>query len=116
MSIREQILNAQDLKREKVSVPEWSGVKIFVRTMTGAERAIFEDELIADGKSANVKNMREKLCAVTVVDENGNKVFTEKADVEKLGAKSSLVLDRIFQVAMRLNGISNAEVEELAKN
>ena len=111
---KEQILNSQDLTKEKIEVPEWGGV-IFVRTMTGAERDSFEQGIVNDDRTANLSNIRAKLCALTVVDEEGKRIFTDD-DVKGIGEKSSLVLDRVFQVAQKLNGISSADVEDLAKN
>jgi len=110
---KEQILQADDLRREQVVVPDWDG-SVFVQTMTGIDRDAFELSLTKDGK-ASIENMRAKLCARTIVDENGNRLFTED-DVEALGKKSGTALDRIFEVAQRLNGIGADAMEKLAKN
>ncbi|KPK67836.1 MAG: hypothetical protein AMJ84_12280 [Acidithiobacillales bacterium SM23_46] len=110
---KEQILQADDLRREAVVVPDWDG-SVFVQTMTGIDRDAFELSLTKDGK-ASIENMRAKLCARTIVDENGNRLFTED-DVEALGKKSGTALDRIFEVAQRLNGIGADAMEKLAKN
>jgi len=110
---KEQILQADDLRREQVVVPDWDG-SVFVQTMTGIDRDAFELSLTKDGK-ASIENMRAKLCARTIVDENGNRLFTED-DVEALGKKSATALDRIFEVAQRLNGIGADAMEKLAKN
>ena len=42
-------------------------------------------------------------------------MFTDR-DVERLGKKSALALDRIYEVAQRLNGIGKKEIDELTKN
>lgn len=112
---REQILSADDLKRESVSVPEWGG-EVLVRTMTGAERDAFE-AAIGGGKArqVNTANIRARLVALTVVDEAGARLFAD-GDMEALGRKSAAALDRCFSVAMRLNGLSAKDVEELEKN
>jgi len=83
--------------------------------MTGAERDSFEQGIINEDKTANLSNIRAKLCALTIVDESGKRVFSDD-DIDELSGKSSLVLDRIFQVAQKLNGISPADVEDMAKN
>ena len=111
---KNQILKAEDLKKEKVNVPEWGG-EIYVRTMTGTERDSFEQEIVNTDESANLKNIRARLCVLTIIDDKGNRLF-DANDIEALGRKSALVLDRIFQVAQRLNGITSEDVEELAKN
>jgi hypothetical protein len=111
------ILAADDLKTEDVDVPEWGGT-VRVRAFSGRERDAFEASLVrGDGKDRKVDltNMRARLVALTVVDESGQKVFTQD-DVDLLGAKSGAALDRVFCVAQKLNGLSGADVEELTKN
>jgi hypothetical protein len=114
---REKILGADDLASEDVAVPEWGGV-VRVRCMTGAERDRFEESIVDQrGKKTRVDmgNIRAKLVAATVVDEEGARIFSDR-DVEALGKKSAAALNRVFEVAQRLSGITDDDVEELAKN
>lgn len=114
---RDQILQAADIHTEEISVPEWGG-EVLVRGLTGAERDRFEESVIEmKGKSTRVKmeNARAKLVAMSVVGEDGKRLFAE-ADVELLGKKSAAALDRVYQAAARLSGISNEDLDELAKN
>ena len=114
---REEILQADDLPVEDVDVPEWGGT-VRVRTLSGAERDRFEGSITEQrGKKIKVKadNIRAKLVALSVVNEKGQPVFDE-GDVRQLGKKSAKALDRVFDVAQRLSGISDEDVEELAKN
>lgn len=110
---RDEILKADDIKTEKVEVPEWGG-DVFIRTMSGAERDDFEGSLIR-GKKTNLANIRAKLCALVVVDAEGKKLFSEK-DVSALGRKSAKALDRVFTATQKLNGISPEDVEDMVKN
>ena len=114
---RDAILQAQDLPKELVSVPEWGG-EIYVRALTGAERDAFEQTIVErKGKSTkmNLKNMRAKLVALTTVDEEGKRIFSD-SDAELLGKKSAAALTRVFEVAQRLSGITPVDVEELTGN
>jgi hypothetical protein len=114
---RDAILQAQDLPRELVDVPEWGG-SVYVRALTGAERDAFETSIVEQrGKSTkmNLKNIRAKLVALTVVDEEGNRIFSD-SDASALGKKSAAALDRVFEVAQRLSGLRPEDVEELSKN
>ncbi len=114
---RDAILQVQDLPTERVHVPEWGG-DVLVRALTGAERDRFEQSIVEQrGKSTrmNLQNIRAKLVALTVVDEQGNRIFKDE-DVKWLGNKSAAALDRIFEVAQRLSGLRDEDVEELAKN
>ena len=60
-------------------------------------------------------NLRAKLVGLCMVDEHGVRVFSDN-DFDAVGGKSGLVLDRLFMVAQRINGLSNSEVETLTKN
>jgi len=116
---KEQILDADDLVTEIVEVPEWGG-SVIVRGMTGAERDNFEASVITtNGRSGgrmNMQNVRAKLVSLTVVNEDGKRLFTGPADVKKLGKKSAQALNRVFNVAQDLSGITSEDVEELTEN
>ena len=114
---REQILKVDDLQFEDVEVPEWGGV-VRVRGLTGTERDAFEESIIDQrGKKTRVvmANLRAKLVAQSIVDEDGRRLFSER-DVGALGEKSAAALQRVFNAAQRLSGISDEDVEELVKN
>ena len=111
------ILAAQDLQTEELEVPEWGGA-VRVRSFTGRERDAFEASMVrGDGRDRKVDltNMRARLVGLTVIDEAGQRLFTDE-EVDLLGAKSGAALDRVFAVAQKLNGLSGADVEELSKN
>jgi hypothetical protein len=111
---REQILAAEDLRREKVSVPEWGG-DVFVKAMTGLERDSFEMSLIGVDRKAYLLGARGKLAVRCIVDEHGSRLFNDD-DFDHLSAKSASALDRVGRVAQRLNGIGDQELEELKGN
>ena len=114
---RDAILQAQDLPTERVVVPEWNG-EVLVRALTGAERDAFEQSIVEQrGKSTrmNLQNLRAKLVALTVVDEEGKRLFSDE-DAKLLGQKSAAALNRIFEVAQRLSGLRPEDVEELTGN
>lgn len=114
---REQILKAGDVMTEEVDVPEWGG-SVLVRGLTGRQRDEFETSLIERrGKRSvpNTDNMRAKLVAWCVVDEDGQRLFTN-ADAAALGDRSAAALDRVYKVAARLSGITDEDLEELAED
>jgi len=112
---KEQILRADDLKTEEVDVPEWGG-SVRVRVLTGTERDAFESSIYdSSKKKANLQNIRAKLCVATIVDEEGNRLFND-TEVVSLGKKSASALDRVFTVSQKLNGLTKADIDELAKN
>ena len=111
---RNQILEAQDIKTEIVEVPEWGG-EVTVKLMTGTERDKFEASVLDDKGKFKKDNLRAKLVLKCVVDEQGKPLF-QPADLEALGAKSSVALDRVFAAAQRINRIGEQDIEELTKN
>lgn len=116
---RDQILQANDLAKELVPVPEWGG-DVWVRGMTGAERDKFEASIVQQKGQRNssfnlvMTDIRAKLASATICDESGIRLFSE-ADVKKLSEKSAVALQRVFVVAQKLSGIGEKDVEELAK-
>ena len=123
---RDAILRREDIVTEEVEVPEWGGT-VRVRGMSGVERDAFEASLIeqpvANGQrkrrnqtatKSNLANVRAKLCTWCIVDGSGGRLFAD-ADVVALGAKSAAALDRIYDVATRLSGITDEDVEEVAE-
>ena len=114
---RDDILNADDLVSEAVKVPEWNGI-VYIRTMTGKERDQFESSLVRmNGVSlADItKNLRARLVCLTAVDEKGELIFTTK-DIDALGDKNSKALDRLYDVAERINGLTEKDVKALEEN
>jgi len=113
---REDILGADDIVMELVQVPEWGG-DVYVKGMTGAERDNWEAGIVkTTGKetTVNMQNVRAKLCAVSICDADGKKLFTP-SDIKDLSKKSAAALQRVFKVAQRLSGLTDDDVEELAE-
>lgn len=103
------ILAAQDLPIETVAVPEWGG-DVIVRCMSGLERDAFEEST-----RKNRSNMATRLLAFTLVDEAGQHLFSEEEMVE-LGKKSGAVINRLFAVSIRLNGLGDEQKAAAEKN
>lgn len=118
-TLRERILAADDRQFEEIWVPEWDE-HVRVRGLTGAERDSYEAS-ITDQRSGSmntrviITNLRAKLVALSIVDEDGSRVFSEK-DVVALGGKSARALQRIFEVCQKLNALTDEDVDELTKN
>ena len=119
---REDILEAKDRLTEWVDVPEWGG-RVLVRSLEGLERDRYEGSFVHYGRDAkgaisidgySNENVRARLCALAVIDEDGRNLFSE-ADVLVLGHKNAAALDRVFNVARRLSGLTDEDVEALTK-
>ena len=114
---KDNILKAEDLDFEEIEIKEWGG-SVRVGSMTGTDRDAYEASIYdVKGKNAQLirENFRAKLIARTLIDENGNRLFTEK-EVNLIGKKDSKTLDKIFKVAQKLNGLSPTDEDEFVKN
>jgi hypothetical protein len=112
MSLRDQILNANDIVANllPLPIPEW-GVTLFLRVMPGRQRERFEYRY----EKGNDPTLRAFFATLVACDEQGTPLFTD-ADVAGLAEKSSRALDRIYQAGIKLNAIGKAGVDELEKN
>lgn len=112
-TLRDAILNAQDLPTEEVATDEWGAFgfpTVRVRGLTAGEREKWERS-VGDQDGKQPTGIREKLVALTVVDAQGNPEFTED-DVAMLSNQSSAVIVRLFDAARRLSGMqTEAELE-----
>lgn len=116
MLTRDQILSAQDLNVEEVEVKEWGG-KIRLRCLTGKEREDLAQLFVEaqQKKQSIVPFYKERLLIMSIVDQNNDNIFKE-SDIEALSNKNPIVLQRLFDVAQKLSGLAEAELEEVKKN
>lgn len=113
---RDDILAADDMKTEVFPVPEWGG-DVRLRTLTAFQRDQFEasmNEVRGGKQKQNLKNLRARLCALCIVDENGKPLFVS-GDVNRLGEKSAAALDRVFTKCSEMNGLSGRDIEEMTE-
>ena len=114
---RDEILAADDLRAEDVKVPEWGGV-VRVRELTGTELDAYQASMMSlrDGETIpEMGNMRAKLVTRAIVGDDGEPMFTE-LDIGRLGQKSGVALQRVYEVAARLSGLSAASEDEATAN
>lgn len=111
---RSQALTHPDMECETVDVPEWGG-SIRLRVFAGFQRDRWTASLYgADGK-LNVENIQARLIALCAVDEHGRPMFSGERDISELSRRSAVVLDRLFEVAVRINKLGPKDVDELKK-
>lgn len=114
---RDQILGAEDLPTRDVDVPEWGGT-VRMRGLTGSELDAYQASMRkfrGDKQIITLNDMRARLVASCIVDEDGERLFTDK-QVKELGGKSGKVLDRLFDIAAGSSGLTEEAVEELVEN
>jgi hypothetical protein len=104
------IIAANDARLEKVHVPEWGG-DVFLRVISGTDRDRFE-EAYADQK---MKAFRIRFLLLTICDEDGERLFKDEQS-EALGKKSSVVINRLFEAAWKLNAFTQEAIDELGES
>lgn len=115
MSLRQQILAADDIKKERgVHIPEWNAT-VDVWGMTGEERA----RAVAAGRLDDVLDEMKLAAAVvieTVRDPATGERVLQPADRDALLLKSAGTLTRLAKIGLRLSGMSEDAREEITKN
>jgi len=114
---KQQIVDANDLETVEVNVPQWGG-SVLVRALTAKQRGQLMSTLIdqtKDGRTLRLQDLQARLCAMSIVDGQGKRFFSDN-ELAALGAKSSAALQRVFEAAQRLSGLSDEQVGELSKN
>lgn len=119
---REALLKKQELKITKVDLGEDF---VYVRQMTGRDRDAFERSLWVkrfdkngrpDGFEQDLLDFRAKLAVRTLCDEEGT-LLLKAEDIPILSQNMTAKnLDLIVSEAQKLNGISEADKENLVKN
>lgn len=119
----EQILAADDLGLLKIEVPEWKpagwtqadGVPtVFCRVMSVGERDSYE-RLWIGKRETGIENFRTEYLARVLCDDKGRLLFS-RDQVAALAAKSGAVCGRLFDLAMKHNNMTEADVEQLGKS
>ncbi|MFJ6729987.1 phage tail assembly chaperone [Streptomyces sp. NPDC091281] len=116
------ILGAEDTQIKTVDVPEWGG-EVAVRGLTGMERDAYEASIQQirpkpDGTREVVfvrDNARAKLLVKCLVDPDGRRLFKD-TDAPALGKKNGAVIDRLYDVATELSGMSDAAQDDIEGN
>jgi hypothetical protein len=115
-----QRLSGQDFRKVRkpktidVEIPEWGGF-VTVQEMSAAQRDEFDEFVLTMRESNKVQGLRTKVVSICVVDEEGKRVFTE-LDVPDLQKQSAKVIGKVADAAMKLSGLSDEDVEDMAKN
>ena len=123
---REEILARATFRIEEVAVPQWD-TTVRVRELSAMDKDKLQMSMVdmskvgengtSDGavSQSSLLGIRAKLVCYCVVDENGERIFTD-ADLPAIGDMPAEQLEPIFDVAMRLSGMSKKEQTEIAES
>ena len=101
---------------EVVEVPGLGSIKIL--GLTAGEKDEYEDRVMnldVVGQSMTMNNARAILLMMTVHDQHGNRMFSEK-QLSKLLTIPAQIVDPILRVARRISAMGPTEINDLVKN
>jgi hypothetical protein len=105
---REEIFAARkDRKPVELVVPEWGG-SVFVKHLTVADQVELQNH-------TQPAEMPIAVLIACLVDENEEPIFS-LSDTEELSKEAFPVVLKVFGFVAKLNGLSNAELEEAMSN
>lgn len=121
---RQQINAAVDRKWEDVPVPEWGeDAEVRLMSLSAADRGYIEaGSVVANGqnpqlKVESLKVYREKLVGMSMVDENFERIYTNKEiTAGELGRKDGAVIERLAAKVQELSGMGRFAVKEAEGN
>lgn len=113
-----EIVNADDVQFEEIPVPEWGG-EVRIKGLSGTEVDDYEASILRMRKGKQdftLKNATARLVAWCLVDENNSRLFQNEDEVRELGRKSGVALQRCFDVAARLSGLRQDDVQAMVED
>lgn len=102
MSIKQQIISANDSRLEPVEVPEW-GCVVYVPVVTVEDMESYQ--------KSDAPNATGRMAAFVIRDADGSRPFSDD-DAPALAKKSVAAINRVIAAFNRLNGFG----EDPAKN
>ena len=111
------LLEGPTLPVQAVPVPELNG-RVHVREMTVGERDEYEARVVdaRQGEDKPSGLVRAALLVRVLCDADGQCLFAADQTEQLAKTLGARVGDRLFEVACRLNGIGQKQVEEREKN
>jgi len=115
VSIREQIINADDIDHEIIDIPVW-GVKIEVRSMTGRARTRLIKTATDNDGQLDMETLYPDMVILCAFDpETGEQIFTQD-DRDLLLSKSAGPLEQVALAAMRISGMTPDALDAAGKD
>lgn len=108
---RESLLNRTNRRYTEVTV---DGVKYRIQSLTEGEKSRYENS-ITNSKGSVKLQARMQLLIATVVDDEGNRLFTSD-DYSAMAQVDGALTGKLFNAAIEHCGFQEADIDELVKN
>lgn len=109
VDLRKRLLGANDIKVQPIDIPSWGGT-YYLRVISGKARESFEESYSQE----KMKNFRLRFLVLTLCDEDGKPILSD-ADMDALGERSSVEINRVFDAAWKLNAFTQEAVDALGE-
>lgn len=114
-SLLEKIKAADKPTLVEKYVEEW-GLTVYVKTLTVGQRDAYETEVFnSRNKGGLMDNPRSKFLVRVLCDKDGAPLCKPE-EFKELAGLSSKPCEELFELAQKVNKLTNEDVEELAKN
>jgi hypothetical protein len=122
--IRNIIFQSNDLPVTPVMIPEWGGITLYIRPMTAKDKDEWQARqlfLNADVKEKGGKVVIQNLSASLLVkmlchDPEGKHFIFSDAEIDAMGEKSAVVINRLQEAIRTASGVTKADQEQIEKN
>lgn len=116
LSIRDRIAAIAPYSKEIVTVEEWGGVQIEVRSLSlGARNDMLARAAESEGGDADLRVIYPEMVLLCCYDPaTGERVFADD-DLEFINSRPANIVDKLAHPAMRLSGMSESAVDEASK-
>ena len=114
MSIRDHILQCDDVQRETIEVPQW-GVRVSVHGMSGAARTAMIQNAADNDGVMNFSRMMPDIVIMSTYDPDTDEQIFSESDRDALMLKSGAALDLIVNTCLRISGLLDAAVDNAGK-
>lgn len=114
-SLREKILNSNDIRKEIITIEEWD-VQVEIRSLTAKKRSQLINAAMTDKGRIDFEKIYPELVIASTYDPITSDFVFEPTDRDMLNEKNGGALEKIAQVAMRLSGLTSKAEEEAKKN
>lgn len=115
MSLRDKILNADDIESELIEVPTWD-VTVEVRSMDARSRTRLIKMASNEQGMVDMEVIYPEMVMLCCYDpETGERIFGEE-DRDALMSKSSVPVELLALAAMRVSGMNSTAVDDSGKD
>lgn len=114
-NLRQKILEAKDIKRETIHIPEW-GVELLLKGLSGTKRGRLVKTCTDRQGNVDYEKLQPLLVLNGAYDPETEDLVFGDADRDALGEKNSGVIERIAQKISELSGFNQQALDQAIKN